>query len=329
MTEIAEPKGWIAPAERTKAQRAIDDIFAYQNETFADVSEGDVDLPEKALFYDLEMKAIGRLAPRVWQQSGSCVGSAANHSYITAICGDIVIRGDQEEVKMIWMMGAYGRGRYLGGMRSKGEGSFGSIQAKAAQQGEFGLLPYDDLRVPQPKFSKDSAGGTWAKWTKEQEIEWSYSPQWPCKYETLRQDAAAFGFAKETRVKTVYEYQQCSAQGYGLCIAANSLQSGKVKPQNDGLLISDFRGSGGHQQGLGGYWKHPEHWLLILVLNQWNDCHGHDSFLYPLGITGAYWIREARFQELLSMQSTEVTAVTASGGWPKKEIVWDDIFQYE
>ncbi len=64
-----------------------------------------------------------------------------------AQCGDVAVRGDREEIKQVHPLPTYGYGRKVGGMRGKGEGSFGAAQAKAVA--EFGMLPFDDPRLPR------------------------------------------------------------------------------------------------------------------------------------------------------------------------------------
>ena len=189
------------------------------------------------------------------------------------------------------------------------------------------MMRWDDPRLPQPEIVLDKVGSRWMKYTKQQEIDWSYAPQWPVPYEELRQDAAAQGFADQTRIRTVQDAQQAAAQGYGLTIAAGFLEMGKINP-TDGLLISDFRHRGGHQQGLGGYLTHPKHGVLWQIDNNWFDVHGHDEILAPMGVVGSFWIRNRRLEELLRDPQTEVMAVNSSGNWKTRKIDWSDVFSY-
>ena len=322
--------GYIQPIERTMAQRSFDDAMFSTMGFFSDRSEGYLDkLPNKALTIELENQLIGKPAPRIWQQTGSCVGSAAANAQVKSMVGDIIIDGQELEGRLMpFAWGAYGRGRELGGMNSKGEGSFGSVQAAASMQAEFGMLAYDDPRVPQPEIVIDELGGRWFKYTKQEEIDWSYAPEWPIPYEELRKDSSPQGFAKKTRIKSIEETQQAHAQGYGVTIAAGYLEGGKVRP-TDGLLISEFNDRGGHQQGIGGYLNHPSQGLLFEIDNNWGpEAHGRDDILAPLGVLGSYWIRAERYEELLRDPQTEVFAVSSSGTWKTRPIAWDDVFSY-
>ena len=135
------------------------------DEFHEDIGSGDFvfdvrDHSNRFLDYELE-NVTGELLPRPYQFSGSCVGVGWWRR--TAMLGDIVIRGDVEDVKLAFRLPAYGVGRHLAGMRGRGEGSFGGAQAKAGAQ--FGRW-----QSTIPKVPKGTVSNGWLQYSKSIEL---------------------------------------------------------------------------------------------------------------------------------------------------------------
>ena len=180
MTAVPEKlkRDWIPPDERTSEQQLLTADFASQVGTFADRGTY-VDTPERVLFAELEAEATGSVVPRIWQQTGSCVGAAAFHAYLRAMVGDILHRGDQESVESICFLLPYGYGRKLARMNGRGEGSFGAAQAKAVEQ--FGYLKIYHPKLPRPRSIIDG----WITYEGRDEYNWSHSYYWPVSFDEL------------------------------------------------------------------------------------------------------------------------------------------------
>ena len=297
---------WIPPQERTRQQMLITGEFHEQIGTFESRGQFLSDLPDRVLLYELEKKALGQLMPRPHQKSGSCVGVGGARAYCHAQCGDVVVRGDYEEILFPFPFMTYGVGRQIAGFNRTGSGSYGGAQAKAVEQ--FGMLPYTDPRFPKPTIKNG-----WIAWTEREEIQWSHPKAWPVAYDDLKPDAEKYQILDVTRVTSIEGLLQALAQGYGVTTAS----SFGTRPRVSGdVLLGPWNTSWAHQQSWSGYWKHPRHGLIIPTDNQWNDVHGHCPTLYELGVTGSYWMYEKDVEKIL--RNGEVYAHSNTEGFPKR-----------
>ena len=302
-------RDWIPPDQRTAEQNLLANSFRSAIGTFADRGTY-VDTPDRVIFAELEKKALGRLLLRVWQQTGSCVGTAANHAYQRAMVGDVLHRGDVEEIKSPFAFATYGVGRKLAGMRGKGEGSFGAAQAKAVET--FGMIPIDFPGVPQPKI-KDG----WATYRASEEYAWSHSDYWPMEYQKVEEEANKHRMGAVTGVNSLDELEQLIAQGYGVTAAC---MYGTRKPRVRGdVLIGDWDDTWAHQWDVGGYWRHPTHGRLYILDNQWGPTiHGICPTLSKLGVYGSFWLWEQDMKR--AIRDGEVFGHSDTDGFPKRDI---------
>lgn len=322
--------GWIPPERipelpaiepRTRDQMYLTEAYADQVRTFGARMQGTVDEPERVLLHDLETQTTGGLLPRIWQVTGSCVGAAAARSYSQAMAGDVVHRGDHETVKIPFPYATYGVGRELGGMRRPGEGSFGAVQAQACGPDEFGILEWDDDRVPRPTI-RDG----WAQWTADQEKQWSHPNWWPVPRRELEPTAKAFGLYDVTQAKTTGELVQALAQGYGATVASN-FGTRSTRIEGD-VAIAPWNSTWAHQMSVGGYWKHPRHGLLFEFDNQWGpstSIHTPCPTLLPMGIVGSFWMRADDMHTIMNSRYGEVFVHTSTGGFPLQKFDWGDM----
>lgn len=308
------PCGWVPYDQRTTQQQCETNEFYDGLLAFDDICSTLSDPPEKVLLHDLEVKATGHLLERIHQVTGSCVGCSAARAYMHAMCGDVVHRGDQEEIKLPFVFATYGTGRAIAGMRGRGEGSWGSAQAKAVAQ--WGMLPYDSPHVPLPTIT---AG--WAKWTSAIELQWSHPTAWPGDKAAIDAEASKYKMQTVVPIKTPEEAVQLLSQGYGLTMAS----SFGTRPSVQGdVLIGLWSGSWAHQMGVSGYWRHPQHGLIFAIDNQWGpSAHPACPTLSQLGVRGSFWIVEKDFLSIL--RSGEVFGHSATNGFPKRVFDWANI----
>lgn len=314
--------GWIPNSRRNRYQRKLTAQFAEQIGCFSDpdVSQGSVEEPERVILAEIEMAVLGQLLPRIWQQTGSCVGAAAARAYSQAALGDVYFRQDFEAIKIPFPYATYGVGREIAfnGCRP-GDGSFGAAQAQACGPDVFGILPWDDERVPKPSISNG-----WAKWKASEETKWSCPSGWPVRRSALEGDAKQFGLHKVTQAKTVEEIVQALAQGYGVTVA--SMFGTRRSEVRGDVAIAVWNDQWAHQMSYGGYWKHPQHGLLLLQDNQWGpspSIHVPCPTLSQFGINGSYWQLASDTSKILNSRDGEVFIHSATGGFPKQGIEWD------
>lgn len=307
--------GWIPRDERTIEQQRQSDAWAERTPTFGQVC-GTVSLPEHALLYDLEKKATGKLCNRIWQMEGSCVGAAGARSYTQTICGDIVVRGTTEEVKDIFPWATWGIGRRMGGLNSRGGGSFGSVQARAVS--EWGMLAADDPRLPQPK-NRDG----WLVWSSKIELDFSTPRTWSPPESELAPAAGEHKMGYTAQIKTWDELLQAFAQGYGVTCAS---MYGTRPAVSEGFLIGPWNGSWAHQMSWSGYYTHPTLGPLIAVDNQWGpQAHPSCPFLSAMGVRGSFWITEGTTKKILGKSDAEVYAHGDTQDWKTRIIDWGSV----
>lgn len=319
MTGIA-PGGWMPYAERNFAQQMMTDSWRHATPRFGEVG-GDVNLPEQALLYDLEVKANGKLCSRIWQQEGSCVGAAGARSYTQSMCGDKIHRNTGEEIKDLCPWPTWGIGRKIGGLNSRGAGSFGAAQAKAVES--WGMLPADDPRLPQPT-NRDG----WLVWSSKIELDFSAPRYWPVPESELAPTADDHQIAHVARITTLDELWQAFAQGYGVTCASMFGTKAKVR---GGYLVGEWTTNWAHQMSWSGYVtiKRATSELpagkLIAVDNQWGPQAHVCPTLQQRGVLGSFWITEATAKKILGRRDTEVFAHGNTEDFPAREIDWDDL----
>jgi hypothetical protein len=300
--------GWIpleqrplGAAEELDAVPGFDELNGY----------GDDPLPKEALIPKLEIKLFGSVLPFIWQITGSCVGAGWAKADLNAQVGDVAVRNDHEEVKMCYPWATYGVGREMAGMRGTGSGSWGTAQARAGK--EWGKLPGDDSKYPQPSNSNG-----WLKWSSSTELTWSHPRAWPISKTELTTEANKFSNETAARVKTTDELAKAAAQAYGITLASNfGTRSPQVK---DGFLIAKWNGSWAHQMSCSGYTTHPSLGRIWWIQNQWGPgAHPKCPYMSPLGVNGGFWIEDSTMQKICA---SEVFVHSNTKGFPKRVIPW-------
>jgi len=308
--------GWVPPELRDDDAKRFTSEFHDQIGTFGDVGDTSVDIPDRQIFAELELQHNeGKLLPRVWQITGSCVGCGGATAYTKAMLADIIWRGDNETVKQIFPFAPYGIGRRKGGMRRTGEGSFGAVQAWACHPDNFGYVAWDHPSVPKP-----SVQGAWWKWTKQQEIQWSHPSAWPTDEQQLTQDASSHGIHAVTQVTSVGQLVEGFAQGYSATLA--SMFGTQPRVEGD-VLIGRWNRSWAHQMSAPPtLWKHPKHGMIFQVDNQWGpSAHPSCPTLSQFGVDGSFWMLEGDMAKVI--KTGEVYLHSNTGGFPGRPGFWD------
>lgn len=319
---MADEYGWIPPDARTDEQNTLANEFLEQVGTFGDVGADITDVPDRVIFAELALKHLRRPLVRVYQTTGSCVGSGGAWAYQNSMLGDLVARNDREMVKPIFPFATYGVGRSIAGMRRQGSGSFGAAQAKACQPDYFGYLPYDDQRFPQPRVidSPGTQSQQWYRWSSGDELTWSHPSAWPVRLEELKGDADDFGIANVTRITSTDQLVSCLSQLYAVTLA--SMFGTRPTVRGD-VLIGNWNTSWAHQMACTGYWKHAQHGLIFQIDNQWGPrAHPSCPTLSTFGVYGSFWMTE---RDMARVIKSEVFAHSSTNGFPERRLTWDDI----
>jgi len=303
--------GWIPQERRTKEQMELTEAFAASVGVFSSVPKS---LPERVIFEETELKFWPELLPRVWQTTGSCVGAGAAAAYVHAAAMDYIYRDDQEAVKLSFPYYAYGIGRQIAGMNGRGEGSFGAAQAKAVEQ--YGMLPYDFVRMPQPQIRS----GHWWKWTSSEEFAWSHPRVFPIPLTELRSASEPYRMHKVTRIQSPEQWKEALASGYSVTLA--SMFGTRNRVEHD-VLLGRWNDSWAHQMSSSGYWEHPRLGLIFKIDNQWGPSfHGWCPTLKEFGVNGSFWMLAEDARKVCSRG--EVFAHSHTGGFETREGLFDD-----
>jgi hypothetical protein len=300
--------GWIPPHDRTAAQNRIDaearaamPAFTLRGRFAADRRRYPLWMAPKIL--------TGKFARYNWQTTGSCVGAGGDNAHKTLLAVEILLNGDLEQLQDVWWPFAYGRSRFHGGIRGRGEGSFGSAWAKAivedgcfADDGEGGGLP--DFQV------RDG----WLVLSGKAELDWS--------------DGAKLGDylarGRQHRVKTAARMRskddcfEAIANGYPLTQASSFGFSGaKVQGSEFPLRVATWNGTWHHQTFIDEVWDHPE---LRGIYFRWPNNWGPDAHGKPTGDEppGGVYIHENTMDRLC--KEGEVYALSDAEGFPAQEL---------
>ena len=314
---MSDTQGWVPYNDRESEGQRITDEFHSQIPLFEDLAwsyEGDD--PDFVNCLELVKRANGgKLPPFSWQTTGSCVGSGSYHAQLVAQAGDIILRGDTESFNLPFWLYSYGIGRK--GMRGRGSGSYGAVQAKATK--EYGLLPMGYGDTPQPKMSSG-----WIKYGQSTEIEWSYSPKFPIPLKDLEGESKKHQIQDVVRVKSTEDLYKLLRSGYGCTIAGKFGMRGKPRVMGDpGVLLGSWTGSWAHQMSYLAAFKHPGLGLLFWVQNQWGPrANGDCPFMKDFDpyVRGGFWVEEKTAQRMID--KGECYAHSDTEGFGPRSFVW-------
>lgn len=296
--------GWIPPDQRTSEQKEIDERikdellqpFGAAGPAAKSIGEGD----EFCLY-----KAFGGQVPGyAWQTTGSCVGAGGYNALITLQHVEIVLQGESEETGKLFWPFTYGVSRRLGGMRRKGEGSFGSTWFKAIK--EYGMPPLDSPGLPQ---YEDRQG--WIMLDSDTEIDWSYDLELEDQYD---EHAAKHPIKGGSRITSIEELDAALTNGYPCTIA--SMYGTRSIREKDGLMVAKWDDEWAHQM-----------WYDAVVKKNgtkyyhWGNNWGPDAHPSPVfeGVPqGGFWSPERDVARNLRRGDTECCALSMFEGFPSQ-----------
>jgi len=268
--------------------------------------------PAKVVLTDVWEKFMGSIY-EVWLQiTGACVGYGGGQMGTLSGAMEHIMHGDIDVPKILSLLMPYGIGRFLGGMKGEGEGSFGSVQARAMT--EYGMYAVDDKSVPMPRWYKQRGGWTYGR---KEELWWSHGG----RTKKERPDAIELGkkhlFGSANKMTSVDDLCHSLLKGCACTIASNRGFE-MTNNQNDGLLLLAPRGVWQHQMGFIGYWEHPTlRKRLLAILNNWGpDAHGRSKCgLCP----GAFWCTEDVAEYMI--RQNECFSIAHHRGYPGNHVL--------
>lgn len=304
---------WISYADRTPFQRRQSDEFDEAIGTFAGRAESR-EVLERAIYAELETQKLGGLLPRVWQQTGSCVGASAARAYVHAMMGDVLNRGDIEQISLPFPYATYGIGRERAGMRRPGSGSYGAAQAWACEN--FGILPLTSKFVPRWR-----ERGVWFIWDDSDELRWSHPSAWRHSRSEVSDEADDYLIQDVTRIRSTDEAMVAMSSGYGITLASSFGTRGpRIRDTGeDGaqVAVAEWNGSWAHQMSCAGYWKTTRLGSIFIIDNQWGpSAHPDCPTLSQWGVEGSFWITESTFANII--RRGEVFAHSNTRGFPAR-----------
>lgn len=306
--------GWIPQDERTPEQQKLHNELVERMPAFGLYG----DKPPvgfKILLTDLwkhpkTIEALGEAFLGWFQYTGSCVGVGGGNAQQSTLLADKLIRNEPEKPVLVLWPYNYGRSRQLGGMRGRGEGSFGSTFAKSAS--EDGSPDWEGEGLPPVS----KANGMFVI-GRNAELQWSdgtFAPQ------SVREEAKGHKFISAP-LSSADQVRDAIVNGYAVTRAGMVFTNpGTASVQGD-ALIGRYNGRGGHQESWLGYWNHPTHGELFYEMNQWGaNAYG----TCPSGAApGGCWIRKADVESFCKARYAEVYALSNYEGYPARPEVFD------
>lgn len=308
------PLGWVDFENRTDEQNATHNAIVAKMPAFTVF--GDIPpVGTKVLLTDTwksdkVVAAFGRPFTGWHQDTGSCVGVGGGNGAQTCNFVDAIIEKEPEKIVLIAWPYNYGRSRQLGGMRGRGQGSFGSTFAKSL--GDDGAIDWS-AASELPKYTVPAM----YKIGSAAEMEWSDGTR---ASQQLRTDAKphTVTFAPLTSGAQV---RDSIVNGYAVTRAFNTFVNPNTAKVRNGALIGSYNGRGGHQESWLGYWNHPQEGELIWEQNQWGqNAYGTDPGGGPLG---GCWIRIEEVDRQCRSQYAEIYSLSNYEGYPARPEVFD------
>lgn len=309
------PLGWVDFDQRTDEQNETHEAIVARMPAFGLVGEtppvGTKVLLTDTWKHQRVREAIGMDFPGIHQLTGSCVGAGGGNGCQTLNFLDTVVLNQAEKIVMIFWLYNYGRSRQLGGMRGRGEGSFGSTFAQSIAEDGALDARIPELNLPQPKNADQLV------WSSSIEMEWSDGNRAPAE---VRSEAKPHKFTS-AQLGSGEQVRDSIVNGYPVLRAFNTyVNPGSARVRN-GALIGSYSGRGGHQESWLGYWNHPQEGELIYEMNQWGaKAYGTDP---GGGAPGGCWIRIEEVDQQCRGRYSEIYALSQYDGYPAQPAVYD------
>lgn len=304
--------GWIPPEDRTKEQAAACAAAVSAMPVFNLRGRFKADQRRYPL-WQYGRQLTGGFLKYNWQQTGSCVGAGGGNMAKTAQCVEIVLKGDPEAYLEIWWPYTYGKSRQLGGIRGRGEGSFGSAWAKAATTPAGGFFEVDPAGYPDLPDYKEQDG--WLVQPAKVELDWSDGAAIPEAWNKLGSQRL---FGTAAPMKSADDCYEALANGYAITQASSFGFSGpKVKGTKFPIRVAEWNGTWHHQTYIDEVWDHPE---LSGLYYRWGNNWGPDAHGKPTGDEppGGVYVTHATLDQMC--RTGEVYAFSAFDGFPAREL---------
>lgn len=284
--------GWIPPDQRDATQTTAHEAVMADIPDFMLVGKSVNENVTKVCLWDCWKPALGRDYLGTHQIVGSCVGAGGGNALFSLAAADKIKRGDREKVVIPFWLLPYGISRMLGGLNSRGDGSFGSTFAEAVRK--HGHIPADLEGLPA--FREDDG----IVWGQKVELDWSVGRSIDTKW----LDMAKPHLVKSTaQCKSTDDVREAIKNYYSVTIASS--WGGKMRCPTAGnppVLLNSHTTSWAHQMSVHGWWDHPDLGEIFYVMNQWGlAAHG----MCPSGAPkGGFWIKKADMAKIVAQRET-------------------------
>lgn len=307
----AQHTGWIPPQDRTPEQIELDELVQSTMPKFSLPVRDEGRYP----LWRLAQKGLGGTLRYAHQMTGSCVG-AAGYSATLTLMGVEIALGEAEEFQQIFWPWAYGQSRRLGGLRGRGEGSFGSAYFKAVR--ECGNLPMSAAaRLNLPAFRMVNG---WLQCDRETELRYSDGAAFAgADFTQLADDHLVTTGSRATTIQALLSLLQ---SGYP-CTIASMFGTRTITPRGSGenrVNVAQWDDQWAHQMFIDEAWKHPELGWIFRIGNNWGpNVHPAPANDSPVG---GFYVEERTMSRVLAARETEVFGLGGLSGFPVRQIDW-------
>ena len=304
--------GFIPPESRTNEQHEAHDRAMSAAECLPQFALEGTSTEEKGRFalWKPLMAVLGITDPKKlpwnWQVTGSCVGAGGDNCRKVTMAVEIMA-GELEEWKHVWWPYTYGRSRFRAGMKTPGEGSFGSAWAEAATKD--GCFSVDEANVP-PFGIKDG----WLQLSRGTELEWSDGDS---QLVTQHSDVAALHlFGKYVQIRNSDEGKAAIVNGYAMTCASMFGTTGPRLVGEPAVYVAEWNDTWPHQMSLNEVWDHPSLGMLFRIQNQWGPtAHPQPTQGEPCG---GFYITAKTFDRICGEK--EVIAFSGLAGFKARKV---------